>query len=77
MDTEKEIEKETEIDIEKKAPNAADVGDMIIIKTGSKKGAKGKVFIVRDSSVIVEIGKNVNTGEPIRTVVNHKNYKKL
>ncbi|MDX5474446.1 MAG: YkvS family protein [Bacillaceae bacterium] len=73
METEKELEKEAE----KKAPKSADVGDMILIKTGSKKGAKGKVIIVRDSSVIVEIGKNVNTGEPIRTVVNHKNYKKV
>lgn len=73
MEPENEVEKE----VEKKAPKAADVGDTILIKTGSRKGAKGKVIIVRDSSVIVEIGKNANTGEPIRTVVNHKNYKKV
>ncbi|WP_226681551.1 DUF2187 family protein [Sutcliffiella horikoshii] len=53
------------------------VGDTIQINKGSKKGSKGTVIVVRDSSVIVELGKNPNTGEPIRTVINHKNYKAL
>lgn len=51
------------------------IGDTILIKNGTNKGSKGKVIVVRDSSVIVELGKNPNTGEPIRTVINHKNYK--
>jgi uncharacterized protein YkvS len=55
--------------------NKANVGDTIEIKRGIKKGKKGTVVIVREKSVIVEIGTNPNTGEPIKTVVNHKNYK--
>ncbi|QFT89184.1 hypothetical protein FIU87_11045 [Bacillus sp. THAF10] len=57
--------------------NNIQIGDMILINKGSKKGSKGKVIVIRDSSVIVELGKNPNTGEPIRTVINHKNYKLL
>ncbi|WP_423747612.1 DUF2187 family protein [Caldibacillus debilis] len=53
----------------------ADVGDTIQIKRGIHKGKKGKVLIVRENSVIVEFGKNPKTGEPLKTVVNHKNYK--
>ncbi|MBA9028476.1 MULTISPECIES: DUF2187 family protein [Bacillaceae] len=51
------------------------VGDMIDIKSGLEKGKKGKVVIVRENSVIVEIGRNTKKDEPINTVVNHKNYK--
>ncbi|CAG9621688.1 DUF2187 family protein [Sutcliffiella rhizosphaerae] len=59
-----------------KTPNIQ-IGDMIQINKGSKKGSTGTVIVVRDSSVIVEIGKNLNTGEPVRTVINHKNYKQI
>ncbi|MCU9614612.1 YkvS family protein [Caldibacillus lycopersici] len=53
----------------------ANVGDTIQIKRGAKKGKKGEVTVLRDNSVIVELGVNKKTGEPIKTVVNHKNYK--
>lgn len=55
----------------------ANMGDMIQINKGEAKGKKGKVIALRDNSVIVEIGMNVKTDEPIKTVVNHKNYKLL
>ncbi len=53
----------------------AKVGDTIQIKRGPRKGKKAKVVSIRENSVIVELGINPNTGEPIKTVVNHKNYK--
>lgn len=53
----------------------ARVGDTIQIKRGSRKGKKAKVIGVRENSAIVELGINYNTGEPIKTVINHKNYK--
>ena len=53
----------------------AEVGDTIQVKRGHQKGKKGKVVAVRENSVIVELGINPNTGEPVKTVVNHKNYK--
>ncbi len=53
----------------------AKVGDTIEIKRGPRKGKKAVVVSVRENSVIVELGINKNTGEPIKTVVNHKNYK--
>ncbi|MBU8878122.1 YkvS family protein [Bacillus sp. FJAT-29790] len=53
----------------------ANVGDMIEIKKGDEKGKKGKVVVSRENSVIVEIGINTKRDEPIKTVVNHKNYK--
>ena len=53
------------------------VGDMIQIKKGAEQGVKGKVVVLRENSVIVEIGINSKTDEPIKTVVNHKNYKKI
>ncbi|MBP2239623.1 uncharacterized protein YkvS [Cytobacillus eiseniae] len=55
----------------------ANTGDMIQIKNGAEKGRKGRVLILRENSVIVEIGVNKKTEEPIKTVVNHKNYKLL
>jgi uncharacterized protein YkvS len=66
-----------ELKQERKPVKKAKVGDMIEFKQGKRKGRKAKVIIVRENSVIVEIGKNPNTGEPIRTVVNHRNYKKV
>ena len=50
-------------------------GDTIQIKKGGQTGKKGKVVVLRENSVIVEVGINPNTGEPVKTVVNHKNYK--
>ena len=72
------MEKETdlqEIPKEKAIHKNVNEGDVIQIKKGSQQGKKGKVVVLRDNSVIVEIGINPNTGEPIKTVVNHKNYK--
>ncbi|MFS0752542.1 DUF2187 family protein [Oceanobacillus sp. 1P07AA] len=54
----------------------AEVGETIDIIRGEQKGNKGKVLIVRENSVIVNIGNHPSTGEPIKTVVNHKNYKR-
>ncbi len=53
----------------------ANVGDMIQIAKGEEKGKKGKVVVIRDNSVIAEIGINAKKNEPIKTVINHKNYK--
>ncbi|MEN2768174.1 DUF2187 family protein [Ornithinibacillus xuwenensis] len=55
----------------------ANEGDMIQITNGDYKGKKGKVLIVRENSVIVELGRNVERDEPIKTVINHKNYKQI
>ncbi|MBC5636208.1 MULTISPECIES: DUF2187 family protein [Ornithinibacillus] len=52
----------------------ANEGDTIEILTGDYKGKKGTVLIVRENSVIVEIGHNKVRDEPIKTVINHKNY---
>ena len=53
----------------------ANVGDVVQIKKGDEKGKKGKVVVLRENSVIVEIGISPTTGEPLKTVLNHKNYK--
>lgn len=71
------LQEETAQEKEQKKVKAANVGDTIQFKQGERKGQKAKVIVVRENSVIVEVGKNPNTGEPIRTVVNHKNYKKV
>lgn len=55
----------------------AQVGDKIEVKKSLFKGQKGEVLIVRENSVIIKTGVNEKTGEPIKTVVNHKNYKIL
>jgi uncharacterized protein YkvS len=52
----------------------ANEGDTIEIMSGDHQGKKGKVLIVRENSVIVEIGHNQVRDEPIKTVINHKNY---
>ncbi|WP_249872631.1 DUF2187 family protein [Oceanobacillus saliphilus] len=54
----------------------ADVGDAIQVVKGEQKGKKGTVLTVRENSVIIKIGSHPVTGEPIKTVVHHKNYKK-
>jgi uncharacterized protein YkvS len=53
----------------------ANIGDKIKISKGVEKGRTGKVVALRENSVIAEIGMNVKKDEPIKTVVNHKNYK--
>ena len=53
----------------------AKVGGTIQITKDLEKGKKGTVVLVRENSVIVELGINKKTDEPIKTVVNHKNYK--
>lgn len=60
---------------EKAKVRKADIGDTIEILTGEEQGKKGKVIVLRENSVIVEIGINVKKDEPIKTVVNHKHYK--
>ncbi|MFB6465542.1 DUF2187 family protein [Cytobacillus sp. Hz8] len=62
---------------EPKKGKKAKEGDMIQIVKGIEKGKKGKVVVVRENSVIVEIGRNVKKDEPIKTVVNHQNYKMI
>ena len=66
-----------EVNNEKQEKNIvkANIGDMIQISKGTEKGTKGKVVAIRENSVIAEIGINVKKDEPIKTVVNHKNYK--
>jgi uncharacterized protein YkvS len=52
----------------------ANIGDNISFKRDGKS-YKGTVTVVRENSVIVEYGYNKEKGEPIATIVNHKNYK--
>lgn len=52
-------------------------GDMVEVKRGRYKGKKGEVLIVKENSVIIQPGINPKTGEPVKTVVNHKNYKRV
>lgn len=62
---------------EKSQPKKASEGDMIKVVKGEQKGKQGKVLLVRENSVIIQIGEHSETGEPIKTVVNHKNYKQV
>jgi len=73
--TEEKVMAENENEKEKASQKKANIGDTIHIKKGKQKGKKGKVVVMRENSVIVELGINPNTGEPIKTVVNHNNYK--
>ncbi|CEI83120.1 hypothetical protein J18TS1_08370 [Oceanobacillus oncorhynchi subsp. incaldanensis] len=59
-----------------KQEDIAEVGETISIVRGEYKGKKAEVLIIRENSVIVRIGNHPSTGEPIKTVVNHKNYKR-
>lgn len=69
-------EKDTNvIEKAKSKVSKADIGDTVEILAGEEKGKKGKVVVLRENSVIVEIGMNVKKDEPIKTVVNHKHYK--
>ncbi|MBP2078767.1 DUF2187 family protein [Oceanobacillus polygoni] len=64
---------EANVDTKKKVNE----GDKIQIIKGEQKGKTGEVLMIRENSVIVKIGNNKGTGEPIKTVVNHKNYKRM
>ena len=50
----------------------ADIGDKVL----SKRGVKGKVEMVKENSVIIEILENLSDREYLnnRTVISHKNY---
>jgi len=53
----------------------AKVQDSIQFKLPGKRSMEvGKVVVLRENSVIVEYGENDKTGEPLKTIVNHKNY---
>ncbi|MGJ9458326.1 DUF2187 family protein [Oceanobacillus sp. CF4.6] len=60
---------------EQKAIKQAYVGDKVQVVKGEQKGKNGEVLTVRENSVIIKIGTHPVTGEPLKTVVNHKNYK--
>lgn len=72
MDQETKIQEEKNVNVKK-----AKVGDMIEVKRGQHKGKTGEVLIVRDNSVIIQMGISKKTGEPVKTVVNHNNYKRV
>lgn len=55
----------------------ASEGDTIQVIKGEYKGKSGEVLVVRENSVIIKIGTKIQTDEPIKIVVNHKNYKRL
>jgi uncharacterized protein YkvS len=52
-------------------------GEMIQVIKGEQKGKTGEVLMVRDNSVIIKVGTKPQTDEPIKVVVNHKNYKRI
>ena len=66
---------EEQVNEQEKVIGRAKEGDMVQVKKGNSVGKKGKVVVARENSVIIEVGINPNTGEPVKTVVNHKNYK--
>lgn len=66
---------EEQVNEQEKVIGRAKEGDMVQVKKGNSAGKKGKVVAARENSVIIEVGINPNTGEPVKTVVNHKNYK--
>lgn len=61
----------------KNAVKKASEGDTIQVIKGEYKGKSGEVLVVRENSVIIKIGTKPQTDEPIKIVVNHKNYKRL
>ncbi|MEO2076366.1 MAG: DUF2187 family protein [Bacillus sp. (in: firmicutes)] len=52
----------------------AKVGDVIFFKRDGKD-YEGEVSAIRENSVMVNYGFSKDKGEPLITVVNHKNYK--
>lgn len=65
-----------EISSEKSKRIKATEGETVQVIKGIQKGKRGEVLVVRENSVIIKIGTK-STGEPIKIVVNHKNYKKV
>ena len=63
--------------LDKSEVKKANPGENIQVIKGEQKGKTGEVLTVRDNSVIVKIGIKPQTGEPIKIVVNHKNYKRI
>ncbi len=63
--------------LDKSEVKKANEGDTIQVIKGEYKGKSGEVLMVRENSVIIKIGTKPNTDEPIKAVVNHKNYKRL
>ncbi len=55
----------------------ANEGDSVQVIKGEQKGKTGEVLMVRENSVIIKVGVKPQTGEPIKAVVNHKNYKRI
>ena len=52
----------------------AKVGDIISFKREGNS-FEGEVSAIRENSVIVQYGFSKDKGEPLITIVNHKNYK--
>ncbi|MDR6123030.1 uncharacterized protein YkvS [Bacillus sp. SLBN-46] len=52
----------------------AKIGDVISFKRDGKD-FEGEVSAIRENSVMVNYGFSKDKGEPLITVVNHKNYK--
>ena len=52
----------------------AKIGDLISFKRDGKE-LEGEVSAIRENSVMVNYGFSKDKGEPLITVVNHKNYK--
>ena len=53
---------------------SAKIGDVIVFKREGKN-LEGEVSAIRENSVLVQYGYSKDKGEPLITVVNHKNYK--
>ncbi|MFJ7726862.1 DUF2187 family protein [Neobacillus sp. NPDC097160] len=52
----------------------AKIGDVISFKREGKN-LEGEVSAIRENSVMVQYGFSKEKGEPLITIVNHKNYK--
>ena len=54
--------------------DTANIGDLISFKREGKN-LEGVVSGIRENSVMVQYGYSKDKGEPLTTIVNHKNYK--
>ncbi|WP_273126965.1 DUF2187 family protein [Metabacillus sp. HB246100] len=52
----------------------ANIGDVISFKREGKT-IEGVVTGIRENSVMVDYGMSKEKNEPLKTIVNHKNYK--
>jgi uncharacterized protein YkvS len=52
----------------------AKIGDVISFNREGKN-FEGEVSAIRENSVMVQYGYSKDKGEPLITIVNHKNYK--